>query len=295
MTSERPTTPPGDHLDLDQLADHDEGLLTPGETAAADAHLTSCPDCQQRRADIRSTRELLATVPAEPMPDSVATRIDAALAAAGGPTTVVPFAAKRRGWRAHPTVAGLGAAAAVAALVSALVVGRTSNHPSTDQSGPQAGPGAAAAAPPALSLPPSSTSGTRYTPKNVDQTVGQLLAPQTTAMLAPESTASPAPEAGISKATTIPTSLSRLFSSPGALEACVRGVAAGGSGLPSTPLAIDFAHYAGAPAVLIVLPGLEPGRVDAWFVGPDCTSNDSHLLAYKSLPDPSSAPPAPPP
>jgi hypothetical protein len=79
--------------------------------------------------------------------------------------------------------------------------------------------------------------------------------------------------------------LNRLFTSPTALEACVRGIEGGPA---AQPLAIDFATYQGAPAVLVVLPGLEQGKVDAWFVGANCTSADPNLLRYRSLPDPHS-------
>jgi hypothetical protein len=295
VTHEPPASPGASpHLDLDRIAELDEGLLASNEASAADAHIAGCPVCRQRSADLRATRALLSALPSDQMPESVAARIDAALAAAGGPTTVVPLHAKRRGWRAHPTAAGLGAAAAVAALVAALVVGRTSSHPASDQAGQPAGAGGALANRSQLTLPPSATTGTRYSPKNLDRTVPQLLAPQSAAVLAAPQGATPTPatEAGTADSS-IPSALSRLFSSPGALDACVRGVASTGTGPPLTPLAIDFARDGGAPAVLIVLPGLEDGKVDAWFVGPNCVTANPQVLFYKAVPAPSSASPSP--
>jgi hypothetical protein len=277
------------HLGLDRLAELEEGLLAPDEEAAAQAHVRDCADCGARQAQLSGTRRLLSTLPAEPMPSEVSARIDAALT--GLPfTTIVPLAGRKRGWRAHPTAAGLGAAAAVAALVAALVVGRTSSRPSSTEDGSQAlgAPDSTAAA---IPLPPNSTTGTKYTFRNLGRTVPMLLAPAAALAVAPEGTnATPQPSPDAASADQPPAALNRLFTTPGALEACVRGIEGGPA---AAPLAIDFARFAGAPAVLVVLPGLEAGKVDAWFVGPDCTETDVDLLRYRSLPAPSVTSPSP--
>jgi hypothetical protein len=36
------------------------------------------------------------------------------------------------------------------------------------------------------------------------------------------------------------------------------------------PLAVDYARFAGAPALVVVLPAREAGAVDVAVVGPDC-------------------------
>lgn len=282
MSHQPPQAPGGSHhLELDQLADLDEDLLTPTETAAAEEHLAGCGQCRARRADLRTTRALLSTLPADPMPPAVASRIDAALAALPS-TTIVPLAGKRRSrWRAHPTMAGLGAAATVAALVAALVVARAESHHST-ANGPGTATAAGAASRTTLTLPPASVTGTKYTAHNLGQTVPALLNPQPAPKLAP---ASPGPQTAAGATTTsagaVPASLSRLFESSSALDACVRSVETGGALV--RPLAIDFATYEGAPSLLIVLPGLDAGTIDAWFVGPGCDATNENLVTYKSV------------
>ena len=277
------------HLDLDRLADLEEGLLTPDEEAAAQTHLGECADCRALRAQLAGTRSLLASLPPEQMPATVSARIDASLSALPS-TTIVPLSSRRRGWRAHPTAAGLGAAAAVAALVAALVVGRTSSHDSSSTAGGSAETlGQAGATRSSIPLPPSTVTGTKYTVRNLHRTVPTLLAPTAALAIAPKAGTSPAPQASTGASTAAagpPAALNRLFTTPGALEACVRAIEGGPA---AQPLAIDFATFQGAPAVLVVLPGLEPGKVDAWFVGPNCTSTDVNLLRYRSLPAPGSA------
>ncbi len=52
---------------------------------------------------------------------------------------------------------------------------------------------------------------------------------------------------------------------PADLESCLAAIGANGR-----PLAMDFARYAGQPAVVIVLPGQQTGTVDVAIVGPAC-------------------------
>ncbi len=282
------------HLDLDRLADLEEDLLTPDEEGAAQTHLDECAECRARQAQLADTRAVLSNLPPEPMPAAVSARIEAALSALPS-TTIVPLAAsKRRGWRAHPTAAGLGAAASVAALVAALVVGRTSSHDSSSSAGGSAETaGAAGTATSSIPLPPPSVTGTKYSFHNLGRTVPALLHPSAALAVAPNTGAQPAPQASkrsTDASASPPAALSRLFTTPGALEACVRGIEGGPA---AQPLAIDFATFQGAPAVLVILPGLDQGKVDAWFVGPSCTSTDVNLLRYRSLPAPASAAPSP--
>lgn len=290
------------HLDLDRLADLEEDLLTPEDAAAAQAHLRDCADCRDRAAQLRATRSLLSAMPAEVMPAVVSARVDAALAALPS-TTIVPLGSRRRGWRAHPTAAGLGAAAAVAALVAALVVGRTSSHPSSTDTADGESAGTAAAPRATLALPSTSASGTRYTVTNLTRKVGALLAPPDVSSLSAASPANPgtaaAPQPTATSAaganTHIPASLQRLYGSPGDLAACVIGLEEQSQIPIAEPLAIDFGRFrtpAGVqPAVVIVLPGIDdPGTYGAWVVGPGCTRSDVDLLDYAAVSAPPSSP-----
>ena len=83
-----------DHLDLDLLAELDEGL---GDVAGSRAHVDSCDECRQRLDQVHRTRTLLAELPAEAMPADVAARVHAALPEEPPRSTIVP-AARRRRW-----------------------------------------------------------------------------------------------------------------------------------------------------------------------------------------------------
>ena len=79
MTSTADTT---QHPDVSEISDLTEGLLSPSRTAEVREHLDSCPLCADVRASLEEIRGLLGTLPgAHRMPDDVAGRIDAALAA----------------------------------------------------------------------------------------------------------------------------------------------------------------------------------------------------------------------
>ena len=297
------------HPDLERLAELEEGLLEPADAAPMAEHVAGCEQCRSQQAELEQARALLRGLPADAMPADVAARLDAALASAdlntpgtsSQPATVVPLNAARRRWGSRPTVAGLGAAAAVTALVVALVVGHNTGGSNGGSSSPTGATSLSqSAAGSVLSNLSTESSGTDYTKGNLASTVPQLVAgpAEHTMMKAAPAPAQPktgaAPNTGSTGGASasvagIPATLLRLHDSPSALRNCVLGVEAGGQ--IQRPLAIDFARYLGAPAVLIVLPGLNPGYVDAWFVGPGCDSVNVHLLGYKAIA--SSASPSP--
>ncbi|WNZ10217.1 hypothetical protein [Streptomyces sp. 11x1] len=79
MTS---TTDTAGHPEVTEIADLSEGLLPPSRTADVRRHLDECPLCSDVHASLEEIRGLLGTLPGPPrMPDDVAGRIDAALAA----------------------------------------------------------------------------------------------------------------------------------------------------------------------------------------------------------------------
>lgn len=50
------------------------------------------------------------------------------------------------------------------------------------------------------------------------------------------------------------------------------------------PLAVDYAAYAGSPALVVLLPATgAPDKVDAYVVGPDCAADDAQLLLFTRL------------
>lgn len=304
MTHEPPTGwDASAHPGLERLAELEEGLLDADDRARVAEHVAGCAQCHEQQALLTRTGALLRALPAEAMPAEVAARLDAALADAGAATSttspagdIVPLGGARRRWRLLPAAAGLGAAAAVAAVVAVLVVGHNSGGGSSTPE--QTTALGQAQTDTVLTDLTTTTSGTNYTSHNLAAAVPQLLSGPVTAMTeaAPASPggastgAAPNTRAGAAAPpSAIPSALARLHNSPSALRSCVLGVEAGGKVV--RPLAIDFAHYQGAPAVLVVLPGLTTGFVDAWFVGPACDDQDAHLLGYKAIP--SSGSPSP--
>ncbi|PWI16673.1 hypothetical protein DI272_22780 [Streptomyces sp. Act143] len=79
MTSTTDTT---GHPDVAEISDLTEGLLTPSRSADVRRHLDACELCADVHASLEEIRGLLGSLPGPPrMPDDVAGRIDAALAA----------------------------------------------------------------------------------------------------------------------------------------------------------------------------------------------------------------------
>ncbi|MFE7044777.1 hypothetical protein ACFU9X_36755 [Streptomyces atratus] len=79
MTSTSDTT---QHPDVSEISDLTEGLLPPSHAADVQGHVNGCELCGDVLTSLMEIRELLGTVPApQHMPDDVAGRIDAALAA----------------------------------------------------------------------------------------------------------------------------------------------------------------------------------------------------------------------
>ncbi|MGW6527006.1 anti-sigma factor family protein [Streptomyces venezuelae] len=76
------TTDSAGHPDVAEISDLSEGLLSPSRASDVRRHLESCELCADVHASLEEIRGLLGTLPGPPrMPDDVAGRIDAALAA----------------------------------------------------------------------------------------------------------------------------------------------------------------------------------------------------------------------
>ncbi|MFJ9753796.1 anti-sigma factor family protein [Streptomyces sp. NPDC101149] len=79
MTS---TTDAAGHPDVEELSDLSEGLLQPSRTGEVRRHLEGCALCSDVYDSLEEIRSILGAAPEpSPMPDDVAERIDAALAA----------------------------------------------------------------------------------------------------------------------------------------------------------------------------------------------------------------------
>ncbi|WP_426498359.1 anti-sigma factor family protein [Streptomyces sp. D54] len=96
MTS---TADTAQHPEVSEISDLTEGLLSPSRAAEVRQHIAGCDLCSEVRDSLEEIRDLLGTMPApEPMPEDIAARIDAALAAEARPTAAVvdePFVVSR--------------------------------------------------------------------------------------------------------------------------------------------------------------------------------------------------------
>ncbi|MFI2783930.1 anti-sigma factor family protein [Streptomyces sp. ALB3] len=92
MTSTADTT---QHPDASEISDLTEGLLPPTRAVVLRRHIDACPECGEIHASLEEIRSLLGTgLPVrEPMPDDVADRIDAALAAEAAAARPAPSGA----------------------------------------------------------------------------------------------------------------------------------------------------------------------------------------------------------
>lgn len=254
-----------DHLSLDALAELQEGIADNAD--ALRRHLDGCAVCRKRAGQLRASRALLSTLPADPMPADVAARIDAALAAEAAPAPkfgpgadIVPMRG-RRSWLRGPNLAAAAAGVAVLALASALVIGhnRGSKSPteSADKSRNTAAAPLAGAKPPGLK---QWQTGANYNTTNRAGLVsGIVLGNPPPFRSAVNGGAGPAPSPSPpvnSPQTTSSgqTSYSRdqLQDGP-TVNACAELLV----GHPVQPLAVDYARYDGVPAVILVLPGLQ--------------------------------------
>jgi hypothetical protein len=297
VTAERANPP-----DLDQLADFAAGLLdgTP-EGAAIAEQIERDPAAARLHAALihadNVVRAELRALAAPTMPADVFARLDAALAAESnaeaataeevdsrqlrpqadsgadsdgdtGTGRVVPLHRRRTWWM------GGGAAAAGIALIAAGAVGfgmfTQTKH------GTQEGSTAASAPHTDLkSVPPGvpsraegslgeTASGTEYQSASLAVQIPALLGVSQDRGERKFASGTPTAEAA----------LQRLLS-PTELANCLAALGAVGR-----PLAIDYARYAGNPAVVIVLPSkATPSVVDVAIVGPDCgrSGSDSRL------------------
>lgn len=84
MTS---TADTAQHPEVSEISDLTEGLLSPSRATEVQQHVAGCDLCSEVQGSLDEIRGLLGTMPApEPMPEDIAARIDAALAAEVRPT-----------------------------------------------------------------------------------------------------------------------------------------------------------------------------------------------------------------
>ncbi|MEU6481339.1 zf-HC2 domain-containing protein [Streptomyces sp. NPDC047017] len=288
MTS---TTDTAGHPDVTEISDLTEGLLTPARAEELHRHLAVCAACAEVHASLEEIRGLLGALPQpQAMPDDVAARIDAALAAesdgsgdgtgvsretaaadrpAGRPrTSATGPGRKPRARRGRRRIAVLGTAFTVAALgVAAVVLAALpgSEKPGTAVQGQSTAP------------PGTLAEGTLA--GQVAHLLGQGQAPRNT----PRSPHSLGADTGAG--TDRPNVLKTAPTAP--VPACVRQ----GIHRPDPPLAAEPGTYAGKDAYLVVLPDTsgDSTRVTAYVVDAACEHHPSvtaEVLLSHSYPRP---------
>jgi len=283
------------HLDLDALADL---LAGEGNDAQVD-HVAGCPRCGAALDDLERVqapvRAVLAALPTPEVPVDLAARLDAAVLRARedelAPVRSVPARGPDRGdERPEPTgpratgpaapvvvltrpgparsrwLVGSAAAAAVLLALSGLAVLAARTPRGSDTTTGLAVPAEGGAAPPV----PTSSTGTDYgsDPNALAAALPVLL------RAAPGPAA--APPAG--------DPLSRLHD-PAQLTDCLLGLSGPQSG--GDPLALDYARFAGAPALVVVLPTTAPAQLQVYVVGAGCRSEAEDVLLAERLARPS--------
>lgn len=276
------------HLGLDALAD-----VLAGEHD--DAHLRSCGPCRDRLAELVAAdapvRAALGALPAPPLPEGLAARLAAALedeqrqedrreqerGQQGAP--VRPLRRRAPSW--------LPAVAASAVLVLAGAVGWSvlglSGQGSQDAATSAAGGGSGtteesreSGSTAADTAAPEAATG-RALPRADTPTdwADEAARPAALARLLEQADAS-----GTSAAAPPDDALARLRD-PAALAQCVAALP-GGSG---DVLAVDYAQYAGVPAVAVVQPQ-GTGSVTVTVVAGSCSAEDPAVLSTALLPRP---------
>lgn len=259
----------GEHIDLETLAELDEGLLEERADSLR-AHLASCPQCQQRAADLTEVRRALAAAPAPTMPSDVADRIDTAITTAARDDRVVPL--RRPLHRRRVFQVAVAAAAVVVVAVGGVATTRAiltggGTVSSAEGSGPGAGPPTAGAPQPMSGAPvlPVLTTNTNYGAGSMDDQVAALVRDRM-ARGSPEQ-----PDAGTGR---VPTALQQL-TEPDRLRGCIEAATGDAD---RRPVVVDLARYEGRPAAVIVLPSGASGRLDVWVVGGSCSPGNPDVL-----------------
>lgn len=278
------------HLDLDALAD-----LLVGEGNPRDIeHLRSCAPCTRQLTDLEAAQApvdaSLAALPPLAVPAPLAARLTA------GPATgrtagsdVLPLAPARRAtgarrrkprrrppWRA---VTGVAAAIVLVSGGAALLI-RSDHHLSASSA--KSSGASLARAPEVRRL----ATGTSYTAATLATEVPSLLVPAQAGSVqsgpgpASSQATSQAGAGATPAAGTFPDELAPLQGTS-ALAACLSALTP--SDQPGLPLAVDYARYAGKPALVVVLPSARPGKLDVYVVGPHCTAADADVVYFTRL------------
>ena len=266
------------HPDPGVLAEHREGLISGRRGARITAHLTACDHCAALSDQLAEISARLASAPVPAMPDSMARRLDTALAAeaaqrndaeragaqASRDRAAHPRPTRRGGWRLA-TVRVLAPAAAVVALAA---VGFGLTH--------IGGPTSSSAAPAAGSAPAPSAAARAFAPANAAESH-----PGATA-LGPSHTFKVYNSSTSYQRSTLRDQIEHELHAPAGpagapsaqIEGCVNRVTGGPS--RETPVLVENARFQGQPAIIIV--ASRDGSDTVWVTAPGCSAASDTVL-----------------
>ena len=307
--------PTSGHLDLDALAD-----VLAGERED-DRHLRDCAACGDRLAELAAAEVAvaasLATLPPPALPEGLSQRLAEALRAEALQAEALQAEAVqaqpartpvRRGatvttlrrWRPDSWVPSVAASLVLvlAGGLGYLAVQGSVGSDDAATSDTAAGGGSESTADEEAAdalAAPVRRSGVDYADAAQRAAVlPSLLAgarAQPFGSVAPEVPAAPAspalpaaselPAPALGGAPLLDPALARLRD-PVALEECLSALRSGGSPA-AAPLALDYAAYEGSPALAVVQPDTDPGRVVLTVVGPGCSASDADTLLRTRL------------
>jgi hypothetical protein len=277
------------HLDTDVVAEFRAGLIAGRRGAKIAAHLAGCDRCTALDDKLAGVSVLLASVPAPPMPDSVAQRLETVLAAEvtkrnnyaergevdrPGESAAHDRPAAKRGFRLATWRVLVPAAAAVVLLAGggyglSRIVGGSGSPPmfagaagvASSAMASSAGKAASRAVPPeAAPMSPAPSARTQRRPRNQIVTISRTTLRQNVEAELRLPRASRPTEA----------------TSPQVL-ACIR-LLAGGAPIEL----VESARFEGQPATVIVA---RTGHHDTvWVAGPGCSATSRDLLDTITLP-----------
>ncbi|HUR51139.1 MAG TPA: hypothetical protein VMZ11_03340 [Mycobacteriales bacterium] len=268
------------HLDLDALAD----VLAGG----VDPHLEACPACQARLAELSaalpSVAAALTALPDPVPPADLDARLAGVLAEARTSTSadVLPLVRRPRPRRWLPA---FSAVAAAAVLVSGgLLVAQGGSPGGTSQD---------TAGAPTYAV---STTGNAYSAKggSLEHALPSLLAGDAKSVATAQDAAGssqPLSEMQSRTSTKGAGPLTPPATDPLAELRTTSGLARCLASLTDpddagVPLALDYATFEGAPALVVVLPSTKADKVDVLVVPPGCAQADGRVLYFTRLPKP---------
>jgi hypothetical protein len=289
------------HASADELADLAAGALKPRKQGKISAHLSGCTYCTDVSNQLATVSSLLASVPVAPMPASLSSRIESAIAAestqrlASEPATEagrrdLPARSRRsgQGWRvpvpsgpASRLVAAAGALVIIGGggyEIATHIAATTGTSVSSSAAGSAHVPTSQLSYGPSVTYPqgssteslPSIKSETKFTgPKLGEQAAVALAAAQSKGVVP-----SPVPKHP-SQASAASPRFNQSTNGPdrGQLTGCVDVIAAG-----QQVLLVELAFFDNRPATIIVIASAKAGPAEVWAVGRGCSATNREVL-----------------